>query len=31
LNYERQQPVQAISIIDQIPLLPLYKNDVAFV
>jgi 2-aminoethylphosphonate-pyruvate transaminase len=31
LNYERHQPVQAISIIDQIPLLPLYKNDVAFV
>jgi len=31
LNYERYQPVQAISIIDQIPLLPLYKNDVAFV
>ena len=30
-NYERHQPVQAISIIDQIPLLPLYKNDVAFV
>ena len=31
LNYELHQPVQAISIIDQIPLLPLYKNDVAFV
>lgn len=30
-NYERHQPVQAISIIDQIPLLPLYKNEVAFV
>ena len=30
-NYERHQPVQTISIIDQIPLLPLYKNDVAFV
>ena len=30
-NYECHQPVQAISIIDQIPLLPLCKNDVAFV
>ena len=31
LNYDRHQPVKAIPIIDQIPLLPLYKNDVAFV
>ena len=30
-NYERHEPVQAISIIDQIPLLPLRKNDVAFI
>ena len=30
-NYECYQPVQEISIIDQIPLLPLRKNDVAFV